>query len=64
MAKKESYRNVRRANYTQVTNSLLNDKEATLQAKGLLSIFLSNSDDWEIHMDEIITRSKNGRDAH
>jgi hypothetical protein len=64
MAKKESYRNVRRENYTQVTNSLLNDKEATLQAKGLLSIFLSNSDDWEIHMDEIITRSKNGRDAH
>lgn len=64
MANKESYRNVRTAKYTQVSNSFLNDKEASLQAKGLLSIFLSNSDDWEIHMAEIINRSKNGRDAH
>lgn len=64
MAKRESYRNVRTERYTQVSNSLLNDKQASLQAKGLLSIFLSNSEDWEIHMKEIITRSKNGRDAH
>lgn len=64
MAKKESYRNVRTAKYTQVSNSFLNDKEGSLQAKGLLSILLSNSDDWEIHMSEIISRSKNGRDAH
>lgn len=64
MAKKESYRNARKEKYTPVANSLLNDKEATLQAKGLLSIFLSNSEDWEIHMAEIISRSKNGRDAH
>jgi len=62
--RKESYRNVRKEKYTQVSNSLLNDKEATLQAKGLLSIFLSNTKDWEIHMKEIISRSKNGRDAH
>jgi hypothetical protein len=64
MAKKETYRNVRKERYTQVSNGLLNDKEATLQAKGLLSIFLSNSEDWEIHMANIISRSKNGRDAH
>ncbi len=64
MALKESYRNVRKEKYTQISNSLLNDKEATLQAKGLLSIFLSNTKDWEIHMKEIISRSKNGRDAH
>ncbi len=62
--RKESYRNVRKEKYTQISNSLLNDKEATLQAKGLLSIFLSNTKDWEIHMKEIISRSKNGRDAH
>src|SRR5699024_68920 len=38
--------------------------DLSLQAKGLLSIFLSNSDDWELNMKEIIKRSKNGRDAH
>lgn len=64
MAKRESYRDVRREKYTQVSNSFLSDPSVTLQAKGLLSIFLSNSSDWDIYMSEIITRSKNGRDAH
>lgn len=64
MSLKTIYRNVRTANYTQVSNSFLNDPEASLQAKGLLSIFLSNSPDWEINMKNIIKRSKNGRDAH
>src|SRR5699024_3424980 len=35
-----------------------------LQAKGLLSIFISNTEDWKINMKEIIKRSKNGRDSH
>nr|WP_173026410.1 hypothetical protein [Aeromonas sp. Ne-1]AKO69697.1 nuclease [Aeromonas sp. Ne-1] len=61
---KESYRNVRKERYTQISNDLLNDSEATLQAKGLLSILISNKKDWEIHMTEIIKRSNNGRDAH
>jgi hypothetical protein len=60
---KETYRNVRKNKFTQVGNTLLWDKEVTLQAKGLLSIFLSNSEDWELNMKEIIKRSKNGRDA-
>jgi len=47
-----------------VSNSMLNDPNLSLQAKGLLAIFLSNSPDWEIQMKEIIQRSKNGRDAH
>lgn len=61
---KTTYRNARKEKFTPISNSLLWDKEASLQAKGLLSIFLSNSDDWELNMKEIITRSKNGRDAH
>lgn len=61
---KESYRNARRQNFTQVNNEMLNDPNLTLQEKGLLSIFLSNSQTFDIHMKEIITRSKNGRDAH
>lgn len=66
MSKKKrngSARNVRKKHYTPVGNTLLNDPQATLQAKGLMGIFLSNTDDWEINMKEIISRSKNGRDA-
>lgn len=59
-----SYRNVRKSHFTQISNDLLNDTTLTLESKALLSIFLSNSDDWELHMSEIIKRSKNGRDAH
>ncbi|MFE8697124.1 hypothetical protein ACFYKT_12340 [Cytobacillus sp. FJAT-53684] len=60
-----SFRNVRKSgDYTQVENTMINDHSLTLQAKGLLMILLSNSDDWKIHMKNIISRSKNGRDAH
>lgn len=61
---KTTYRNAKKEKFTSISNSLLWDKEASLQAKGLLSIFLSNTPDWELNMKEIITRSKNGRDAH
>lgn len=59
-----SYRSVRKSHFTQISNDLLNDKSLPLEAKGLLSIFLSNNDEWDLHMSEIIKRSKNGRDAH
>lgn len=59
-----SYRNVRKSRFTQISNDLLNDEQLTLESKALLSIFLSNSDNWDLHMSEIIKRSKNGRDAH
>lgn len=59
-----SYRNVRKSKFTQISNDLLNDEQLTLESKALLSIFLSNSDNWDLHMSEIIKRSKNGRDAH
>lgn len=64
MSKKTSYRSVRKNRFTQISNDFLWDKNITLQAKGLLSIFLSNADDWDLNMKEIIQRSKNGRDAH
>jgi|GEM_PF-3227842 len=61
---KETYRNVRKNNFTMVGNALLNDSAITLQAKGLLSILISNdTDKFKINMKEIISRSKNGRDA-
>ena len=61
---RETYRNVRKQRFTQVSNLMLNDNTLTLQEKGLLAIFLSNAETFDIHMKEIITRSKNGRDAH
>jgi hypothetical protein len=63
MAKKETYKNVRKNRFTQVSNNMAWDSELSLQGKGLLLIFLSNSETWEINMKEIIGRSKNGRDA-
>ncbi|WP_145388321.1 nuclease [Staphylococcus capitis] len=64
MSTTTSYRNVRKSKFTQISNDLLNDEQLTLESKALLSIFLSNSDNWNLHMSEIIKRSKNGRDAH
>lgn len=64
MTKNIQYKNARRNKFTMINNDFLNDKNLTLQAKGLMAIFLSNSEDWEIRMSEIINRSKNGRDAH
>lgn len=64
MAKKEEFRNVRRSNFTMISNDVINNPELTLQEKGLLAVFLSNSADWTINMKEIIKRSANGRDAH
>lgn len=62
--KTEEYVNARRRGYTVTDNGMHDDKKLTLQAKGLLGIFLSNKEDWKINMKEIITRSKNGRDGH
>ena len=47
-----------------LSNAAVNDPELSLEAKGLLLIFLSNAPNWKIIMPEIISRSKNGRDAH
>lgn len=63
MAKNETFKNVRKNRFTQVGNNMAWDSELSLQGKGLLLIFLSNSETWDINMKEIISRSKNGRDA-
>lgn len=61
---KESFRKARKSGYTIVENEILDDSKVTLEGKGLIAILLSNNDDWEIRMPDIISRSKNGRDAH
>jgi DnaD/phage-associated family protein len=54
----------RRGGFTTVVNTMLDDQNLSLEAKGLLTIFLSNNQDiWEIKMKEIFKRSNTGRDA-
>ncbi|MEK5500957.1 hypothetical protein [Bacillus sp. FSL M8-0168] len=60
----QDFRNVRKQAFTMLSNAAVNDPELSLEAKGLLLIFLSNAPNWKIIMPEIISRSKNGRDAH
>ncbi|MCA1181408.1 hypothetical protein MH050_03390 [Bacillus licheniformis] len=60
----QDFRNVRKQAFTMLSNTAVNDPELSLEAKGLLLIFLSNAPGWKIIMPEIISRSKNGRDAH
>lgn len=50
--------------FTQIPNSILNDENLTLEEKALLSIIMSNHEDWKIYQKEIECRSKNGRDSH
>jgi hypothetical protein len=60
----ETFENARKTNFTMIQNEFVNDPEVTLQSKGLLTVLLSNTEDWKIIMANIIKRSKNGRDAH
>lgn len=59
-----SFASAKRNNFTMVDNNFINNPQLTLEAKHLLTIFLSNSEDWKINMTDIVKRSKNGRDKH
>lgn len=59
-----SFSSAKRNNFTMVDNNFINNPKLTLEAKHLLTIFLSNSEDWKINMSDIVKRSKNGRDKH
>ncbi|HEL1741328.1 TPA: transcriptional regulator [Streptococcus suis] len=47
-----------------MSNVFLQDKDLSLEAKGLLATILTNQTDWRIYLDELITRSKTGRQTH
>ena len=57
--KKEEHKN----NYTCITNDILQRKDMSMQAKGLLVYLLSLPEDWEIHKSEVWKHFSNGRDA-
>ena len=49
--------------YVIINKKFLNNPELSWQAKGLLSYLLSLPDDWEINVQDLKNRSKNGRDS-
>jgi len=57
--KKEEHK----SNYTCVSNDIIQNKDLSLQAKGLLVYLLSLPADWEVHKTEIWKHHKNGRDS-
>lgn len=57
--KKKEHKN----NYTCVSNEILQRKDLSMQAKGLLVYLLSLPEDWEIHKSEVWKHFSNGRDA-
>ena len=57
--KKEEHKN----NYTCISNEILQRKDLSMQAKGLLVYLLSLPEDWEIHKSEVWKHFSNGRDA-
>ena len=50
-------------NFTIVSNQVINDIKLSLQAKGLMLIILSNTDEWIFYLKELSERSKNGIDS-
>ena len=57
--KKKEHKN----NYTCVSNEILQRKDLSMQAKGLLVYLLSLPEDWELHKSEVWKHFSNGRDA-
>ena len=61
MRKKSIFRKKSRIHYTQIPNYILNNKNLSWGAKGLLCYLLSKPDDWQVYESEIATHSKDGR---
>lgn len=47
-------------NFTTIDNGYLNDEGLSFKAKGILTYLLSLPDDWVVHIEQIVTKSKDG----
>lgn len=56
-------RKVIKSNYTNISNSILQNKNLSLKAKGLLSLCLSLPDNWDFNKKGIMSFSTDGRDS-
>lgn len=50
----------KRGNFTTIDNGYLNDEDLSFKAKGILTYLLSLPDDWVVHIEHIVTKSKDG----
>lgn len=50
----------KRGNFTTIDNGYLNDEDLSFKAKGILTYLLSLPDDWVVHIEQIVTKSKDG----
>lgn len=53
----------KRDNFTIINNYFLKDKNLTFKAKGLLAYIMSLPDDWSISVNDLKTRSVDGKDS-
>jgi hypothetical protein len=53
----------RKNNFTQISNTLLEDSRLSWRAKGLLCYMLSRPDNWKINRTDLYRRATEGRDA-
>ncbi len=53
----------RKQKFTQIANKCLNDKRISLKAKGLMALLMSNAEEWDFYLNEIVTRSTDGLDG-
>jgi len=60
---KNIYRQKRKSNYTIVPNEMLNNKELSWKAKGMLAYLLSLPDTWEVYAAHLRTVSVDGNDS-
>jgi hypothetical protein len=56
------YRPARRAQFTVISNAIMNDGHLSAEALGVLVYLLSRPDDWIIHREQLMARFKVGRD--
>lgn len=55
-----NFKNSIKSSYTQVPNEIINNKELSLKAKGLLCYLISKPDGWNFSAENIATQNKEG----
>lgn len=51
------------SNFVVLDKTCISDNKLSLQAKGLHTLLMGFPDDWKIHLNDLVNRSSNGRDA-
>lgn len=57
------YRINKEDKFTQIDNRMINDKELSAKAKGILLYLMSKPSDWKVYEADIVNNMKDGRDS-